>query len=170
MQLVNWFHNLGVLSQDSALFQSVKSLLDEKCRRKFLWGKEYNHIPDWTRIAPELLERDLIRSAFLRITSFGAENHTTCRDSVYAPRDRQPESAAGNLAFKFSDHIFHGRESLHDAPSGKLVSKIWTFLSKAPHVSGYDNVPPSEDIRYDSKFLLDSYMDLYKSYNFTAIR
>ncbi|KAF7592067.1 hypothetical protein BBP40_000733 [Aspergillus hancockii] len=160
MQTVAWASELGSLAQHGLFLKEVKSLLDEKFGRKFLWGQGYLNALDWSYVDQALLNRDLIRSSTFRVSKFGAEEHTEALDSEYLGRDRHQDSKSGLQASISSDLIYNEQDSIYYSVASP--STLWGFLSKASCINGPDEPFPMSELGYDAQFLHESDQSMSK--------
>ncbi|KAF8851671.1 hypothetical protein BDZ45DRAFT_140606 [Acephala macrosclerotiorum] len=154
MQTVTW-SKLGFMAQHGRFYTSVNSILDQADTYDV-----FNPEASVERLRPDhvqvhLLERDFIRSSTLRVSGFGAEDHSVNYDIVYSSRDRNQNSSQGFQAFIMSSTICHERKLLHYHVHGDLTSLLWAAFSKINDVHGPGLEPPLCDMRYSAKQLLE---------------
>ncbi|OGM45293.1 hypothetical protein ABOM_006398 [Aspergillus bombycis] len=151
MQTVRWASTLGSLAQDGSFFREVKSLLDEKFRRKFLWSTAYERPPDWGYLEPDLLRRDLIRSSVFRVSGFGAEEYTHALDSSYLGRDRLQWSKPGIRALNSVELVYNERDYIY-YPSVDSDA-LWDFHCRYKK----NEALPAFEIGYDACYLMANF-------------
>ncbi|CZR56907.1 uncharacterized protein PAC_06796 [Phialocephala subalpina] len=102
MQSVTWSGKLGFMAQHGRFHISINSILDQAKTYTIFDPSSCIKRLRLDRVQVHLLERDLIRSSTVRVSGFGAEEHTVNYDSVYLSRDRAQNSAQGFKAFVMS--------------------------------------------------------------------
>ena len=153
MQTVHWSSSLGFLAQHGSFYTHVKSIFSQAERSNMFH-------PDL--VLPELeqeldlLERDRIRTSFLRVSGFGTEDHTINKDTVYSARDRDHDSARGFQAFVISSIIHQKRPSPHYPVARNFGNFLMNYLSESVQILGPNHQAPCSELRYDSDLLVDS--------------
>ncbi|KAJ9225449.1 hypothetical protein DTO169C6_2182 [Paecilomyces variotii] len=164
MQSVEWTPKLSFLAQHDSFYKEVKGLLDEKSQRRFLWPRLSRDSLNLDSLETELLTRAMIRSSVLRVSGYGAEDHTDSQDCVYASRDRSQGSASGYRAFTSSNAIHNGNGGFGFSPVSWNRKHLWKFLSKASPLHGSHDAFPLRKFRYDSEYLLESDQSVSKNW------
>lgn len=158
MQTVVWDPQVDFLAQHDEFYQTVRSIFDQANHSEFFHPDSYVSPPALHQVEQSLLRRDIIRSSTLRVSGFGAEDHTTSSDVVYLGRDNDQSSKKASRAYVMSKIIFRERFALNENTVPDLGKYIWEFLS------GYDvlgprpinSSSPEIQVNYDSTLLLGS--------------
>ena len=116
-----------------------------------------NRFPESNKTDEHLLQRDNIRSATVRVSGFGAEDHTVRHDAVYAARDCESSSQCAVRAASMSNLLFRDAIALGDA------MPAWGYLWQAIHSFGPTNLvygPTSsvkpDQVKYDAILMRES--------------
>lgn len=163
MQSVSWSAKLGFLAQQNGFLRAVTSLTQSAAARGFLYREEYIEMPKLDFAKQELVKRDEIRSATLRVAQYGAENHTTSWDREYSSRDLGQDSYEAHHAFSMAEYVVNNRDQLpHKMPSD-TTQHMWDYLVAASgsqvlgsqhrlSLGGDEDTP-----EYDVRWLLDTH-------------
>ncbi|CAK1363128.1 unnamed protein product [Cercospora beticola] len=163
MQVVYWDHNLSFLSQHGHFVQHAQDLLQRACRAAEFFPKAQAELQEVTLRLPDqhLSERDNIRSATFRVSTFGAEDHTATCDVEYQARDRDVQSQramdAANMASFMSRH--GNDRSLPAVSAGQL----WQVSLSASQIEGPGSLTqPHELTTFSPGLLLDGHEQVIK--------
>ena len=87
MQEVHWDKNLSSLSQHPDFYTAVDKLFFISKRTKLFHSSDiYVDPPKLDFLKLHLLQRDMIRTSYVRVDGFGAEYHTRTFDQCYEVR------------------------------------------------------------------------------------
>ncbi|SMR57643.1 unnamed protein product [Zymoseptoria tritici ST99CH_3D1] len=148
MASIDWNANIGFLSQHPALRETVQVIFSHWEQLKIFFPDSSVQIPRLPKINAQLLHRDRIRTATFRVSTFGAEDHTTFEDASYSGRDQAQESGRASDAFIMAKRVGCGSETLHwDATT---VSGLWAVFQKQKRIFGPEHAVAWNQLRYDS--------------------
>jgi hypothetical protein len=155
MQVVTWDEGISFLSQHGYFMKYVKIIFDHDRRMKIFHEDRWVPPPSMNHTEDGLAYRDCIRSATLRISGFGGEDHTASRDREYAHRDRGSLSHYGCRAFKIANFIYHGHTTLeYDLPFDPQ-GHLWEFLCQTSGTTqGPEKQLDPSDLRYDGELII----------------
>ncbi|EED21984.1 conserved hypothetical protein [Talaromyces stipitatus ATCC 10500] len=155
IQVVTWDSVLSYLSQHGHFLKHVQAMFEHYDKMKIFHEGQY--VKPWgvDHAEEALLNRDLIRSSMLRISGFGAEDHTLSMDAKYTPRDRGILSAPFQRAFRLSSFIYNGRTDIEYALPESTFEDIWKFLRETSGTIPGPMTPLDiSHLRYDAKLIL----------------
>lgn len=112
-------------------------------------------LPELNEVELNLLERDCIRSSSLRVSGFGAEEHTVHHDILYKARDRDQNSEGASKAFTMANSVYGEPTVLPFNVSSQLRDIIWDKLSHdhKGNVLGFRYSLQLSNLRYDAELL-----------------
>ena len=166
MQTVDWNGCLSFLSQHGHFVSAVKALLQQGEQLQICFSGAELQFPRLDAVDEHLLQRDNIRSATFRVSTFGAEDHTARDDGQYTARDRNLCSQRAARASILSVLIF--RSAVELAEPAAPVGSLWKKMSNFDLISGapLDERPK---VKYDSS-LLEGKPDLPKNGQITIMQ
>lgn len=157
MQQVTWVEGLSFLSQHGQLFTQVASILAHASSLEFFYEGDLERLKMVHRGDVFLIERDLIRSAVFRSSTFGAKPVRSGEDNIYTGRGSTFRDRY-NCALKTSTRIFQGLETRQTLRTA-LLSGLWELLSNGLGKDGQmlnaGTILGKELMRYDATRLLD---------------
>lgn len=126
MQTVQLDDRISFLSQHGHFLSTVQTLLRQSEQAKPLYPDKKVQLPKLNKTDQHLLQRDNIRSTALRVSGFGAEDHTVKHDKLYAARDCSFSSQWATRAVSMSNLLFRDTLALADPvlASGHLWRKL----------------------------------------------
>ena len=147
MQTVSWSSRLSFIAQHNDFYHVVLSIFEQAGRSTIFYPDSDGRSPDMSWMDRFLLERDSIRSSFVRVSSFGAEHHTVAFDAPYLARDANQGSNRGSQAHVLSTIVFKGSDKCH---YGQLsVGSLWRTLAECSAIFGPNcNVINRAQLRY----------------------
>ncbi|KAJ2996092.1 hypothetical protein NUW58_g1080 [Xylaria curta] len=165
METVHWSPTLGFLAQHTAYHQTVQSLFAHFDRSNLFYHDNPTSFPPLAVINHVLLEREKVRSAFVRAWNFGAEDYARRRDEVYSSRrDRSQDSKEALTALSLSSMVFRGEPNTQELRADEIGAYIWNFLEDNCETL-ISNLPSSPDnFRYDASFLIESSKRISKEF------
>ena len=129
MQTVDWNGRLSFLSQHGRFVSAVKALLQQGEQAQICFSGTELQFPRLDAVDEHLLQRDNIRSATFRVSTFGADDFTVRKDGQYTARDHNLLSQRATRASILSGLLFRSTVELAEpaAPVGSLWKKISNF-------------------------------------------
>ncbi|KAH7012451.1 uncharacterized protein B0I36DRAFT_398704 [Microdochium trichocladiopsis] len=102
----------------------------------------------------KLLARHKIRVSQSRVSTYGAEDHSTDYDIVYKARDvDRRNTATATAAYVVAETLQCSRVDSHVAIASNLPARIWSFLGKCP-VSNFSADFGMHKLSYDAKWFM----------------
>lgn len=154
MQKTTWCEHLSYVSQHGEFYNRASGIVDKARRVKFLYPSESMPVAKFDHANPELLNRGLIRSAYMRVTGYGAEHFTTSRDVHYRSRE-EGEQLRAERASRTSRQIYTGERSIQATPPQEFASTIYNLLSQVSSLPVHHKIPEPHELDYDSKWLTE---------------
>lgn len=155
MQTVEWDEQLSFMSQHGDFAKAVQTILDQARRSNVFYPESRLVIPMIDHVVPELLDRDLHRTAGFRVAGFGAEHHSLAADTDHKARDCNETSDRAAKAFIISRIIATGSDSLHwQAP---VAESLWPRLQHLQTVASAKMSLEKGMLRYDALHLKKSH-------------
>ncbi|KAF2217449.1 hypothetical protein CERZMDRAFT_92099 [Cercospora zeae-maydis SCOH1-5] len=154
MQVVSWDSQLSYLSQHGHFAQAAEDLLQRCCRAAIFLPETQEELKQIVLSLPDrhLLERDNIRSATFRVSTFGAEDFTTGHDVKYQARDRDGGSQRATDAADIAGFFFRSGTERYRAAISK--GTLWQTASTLSRVEGPRSlVSPQSLTRYSARLL-----------------
>ncbi|KAK3045846.1 hypothetical protein LTR09_012621 [Extremus antarcticus] len=134
MQTVDWNGCLSFLSQHGHFVSAVKALLQQGEQIKTCFSGTELQFPRLDAVDEHLLQRDNIRSATFRVSTFGAEDYTVCNDRQYTARDCDLLSQRAARASILSGLLF--RSAIELAEQAAPIDRLWELTSNFDQISG----------------------------------
>ncbi|OKL60912.1 hypothetical protein UA08_03562 [Talaromyces atroroseus] len=155
MQVVTWDKEMSFLSQHGCFMKYVKAIFAHDKRMKIFHEDKYVPPQSINYAEDELVGRDCIRSAALRVSGFGAEDHTISKDREYTPRDRGDFSSYGCRTFRIANFIYQGHTTLEYELPSDPQEHLWEFLCNASETThGPAKQLDPLDLRYDGELII----------------
>lgn len=155
MQQVDWDKNLSFLSQDSRFYTLVQEIFTQTQATELLYPSETFTPPSALQhINPELLQRDILRSALFRVSGYGAEDYTTHSDRKYQSRDSNLSSDRGKRSFVAARLVIRQNAALHYKSHEQLYEKLKSQYFKAGVINGPS--VPFPRLEFDMEWLSDA--------------
>lgn len=157
MQTVHWDKSLSFLSQHGHFTTAVNSLLQQAEQMLIFYPGAHLKFPH-LESDDFLLSRDNVRSATIRVSGYGAEDHSTHYDERYVARDQRLKSQRATRAFNTSRLIFrdgHGR--CFPPPA---VGSLWQEMRICDTVYGFQVPIEPSSVRYNATLFQDGYLSI----------
>lgn len=158
MQTVRWDNQLSFLSQHGHFMPIVQALLEKAEATKVFYPGDKTQL----RLASfacmdqrYLRERDNIRAATFRVSSYGAEDHNSESDSTYTSRDRNVLSKRATKAATMSTFMSRGGDDLSESPLGS--GELWKQCSDVHHMHGANLPVETSLMKYGAHILEEAY-------------
>lgn len=155
MQTVHWDNSLSFLSQHGHFITAVKSLLLQAEQATIFHPDAQLFFPSLDKVDEHLLQRDNIRSATFRVSSFGAEDHTTLEDRLYNSRDRDFASQRASRVSTMSRFIL--REDIALFAPALAAGRLWEIASSFDLINGPKFRIEASSLRYDKNLIMDGH-------------
>ncbi|KAK6074920.1 hypothetical protein SCUP234_07919 [Seiridium cupressi] len=153
MQTVIWCPQLSYISQHGLFYTVAKDILENMRQISFLYPHQPLPTLDIDHADAELVARDLISTAYLRMDDFGAELFSAKKDVPYKARDRTHRSGRAQRTVQMAVRARESDVSLQDTPSSDLVDRIYSLLSEAQTFPARNKRPKLCDMQYSAKWL-----------------
>jgi hypothetical protein len=157
MQEVHWDKNLSPLSQHPDFYTSVDKLFSISQRTKMLHPNDiYVDPPKLDFVKLHLLERDMIRTSYLRVDGFGAEHHSRTFDQRYKARASVADLQRGLRGSVAAGMIFRRQATLHSPIQGhSLQNSLRTIHLHGATVRGHNADLHPLTLRYNASWLAE---------------
>ncbi|KAK5691400.1 hypothetical protein LTR97_011393 [Elasticomyces elasticus] len=150
MQTVNWSPKLGFLAQHGAFRVEVDLIFDQATRSRMFYP-DAPPLPELPSRDVALARRDSIRSAWVRVSGFGAEDYTTSHDTSYTARDRGQTSSRFSDAFATSTFLYQQKRDLQQTLPVNVARALWNALTGSGTVLSSRTALP--ELEYDATLL-----------------
>lgn len=155
-QTVRWNSRLPILSQHPSYYRNVVQILQHVDLTLRFYSDVAIKPPSLNSPNPELLCREAARNATFRTSTFGSEDFSEGKDTIYQSRDRGLNSERAMRALTISSILFHQNASLPCLPANheNLASYILNKFKSFEVVRNADTDElPTDVLEYDSKYL-----------------
>jgi hypothetical protein len=156
MQIVTWDDDLSFLSQCEDFYLIVKDMFRKATEQQVLECEPTVSIPDISQDREEhLLLRARLRSSYLRVSGFGAENFSTDFDTIYEARDRRTPSDNAKSAFRIAKVILENRtEPCMRTETFKM--DLMSLFKTIGTIDGGHNILKGSDLRYSANLFQEA--------------
>ncbi|KAI6450144.1 hypothetical protein MCOR04_010535 [Pyricularia oryzae] len=164
MQEVTWLPGLSFLSQPSHYHVEAMGILEHaevqstfctSSRTKERMRDSVKRLKEAQDLDSSLLLRDMVNTAWVRVSGFGADNFTTQHDRTYASRDRARFEPGEYDCFAMLSAIYSGEAILAKEPGSELHMRLWNLFEKFGPILGPDQARPSSYLEFDAAWLRD---------------
>lgn len=151
MQSVKWDQNLPFLSQHDDFSLVVSGLLRQSEASKLFYPEMNIQIVHRNDIDEHLRARASLRSSIFQVSGFGAENHDSCHDEIYEPRDQGLHSQRATNVATLSALLCRAGEAKHWKAA--QPSSLWSLVSDQEIIRGAQTKFDVSRFRFDAPLL-----------------
>lgn len=151
VQSVQWDVNLPSLSQHDDFHKVVAGLLRQSERSKRFYPEMKIQITHRKDVDEHLRARASMRSSIFQISGFGAENHESCDDEVYKPRDQGLQSHRATNVATISALVFREGEARHWDAAQQYT--LWSSMCDQKIIHGAQTKFDTSLLRFDAPLL-----------------
>jgi hypothetical protein len=155
MQEIDWDPKLPFLSQHPRLRAAAKEIIKQAETMRLYHPDKMPNTKKWKSSNTPLEVRDSIRMSTFRVSSFGADTHTSSKDVVYKARDVLTQSQRGQRTYIATALITRDNAALHTAIPDLRGNLLQTYF-KGEDIEGPSASFDPSLLKYDSEWLCDS--------------